>query len=215
MSLETSDEEAEITKSEQTEKKRKLLGITAHNDESITIGDISKVRLTRDTLSKYFLVPWFNDYVKGAYVRYPVGANKYRIYEICYVQIHSKRYQIKDGLTCNLALGLKHGTSMVVDLMDRVSDEDFNEGEFSCFKNAWKHAQIKLPTKGDLEKKSAQMSKLMSQSMTNDDIVAMLQMERRFQGDTGEPDVKGARLERGGSEHARTRAQREGEVETA
>ena len=65
MGLETADEEAEITKSEQTEKKRELLGITAHNDKSITIGDISKVRLTRDTLSKYFLVPWFNDYVKG------------------------------------------------------------------------------------------------------------------------------------------------------
>jgi hypothetical protein len=64
MDLETSDEEAEITKSEQKEKERKLLGM-AHNDESITIADISKVRLTRDTLSKYFLVPWFNEYVKG------------------------------------------------------------------------------------------------------------------------------------------------------
>jgi hypothetical protein len=75
-------------------------------------------------------------------VRYPVGENKYRIYEICCactqlsfilvdppvdVQIHSKPYNIKGGLTCNLALGLKHGTSMIVDLMDRVSDEDFNE----------------------------------------------------------------------------------------
>ena len=41
------------------------------------------------------------------------------------------------------------------------------QGEFSCFKNAWEHAQIKLPTKRDLKKKGAQMSKLMSQSMTN------------------------------------------------
>jgi RNA polymerase-associated protein RTF1 len=67
MDSEASDEEAEITKSEQKEKerKRKPLGIAAHNDESITIADISKVRLTRDTLSKYFLVPWFNEYVKG------------------------------------------------------------------------------------------------------------------------------------------------------
>jgi hypothetical protein len=39
--------------------------------------------------------------------------------------------------------------------------------EFSCFKNAWEDKQIELPTKRDLEKKSAQMSKLMSQSMTN------------------------------------------------
>jgi Plus-3 domain len=68
MDLETSDEEAEIIKSEQEEKERKLLGITVHNDndEHITISDINKVRLTRDTLAKYFLVPWFKDYVKGA-----------------------------------------------------------------------------------------------------------------------------------------------------
>jgi hypothetical protein len=43
MDLETSDEEAEITKSDQEEKERNLPGITAHNDESITITDINKV----------------------------------------------------------------------------------------------------------------------------------------------------------------------------
>lgn len=41
------------------------------------------------------------------------------------------------------------------------------QGEFTCFKDAWEDAQIKLPTKGDLEKKGAQMSRLMSLSMTN------------------------------------------------
>jgi hypothetical protein len=68
MDLETSDEEAEVIKSEQEEKQRKPLGITVHNDndEPITISDVNKVRLTRDTLAKYFLAPWFKDYVKGA-----------------------------------------------------------------------------------------------------------------------------------------------------
>lgn len=69
MEMETSDDEAEdgqITKFEQEEEKeRKLLGMTATNDEPMTIADLNKVRLTRDALAKHFLAPWFEDYVKG------------------------------------------------------------------------------------------------------------------------------------------------------
>lgn len=42
------------------------------------------------------------------------------------VQMHSRLYNIKDGITCKLALRVKHGTSKIVALMDRVSNEDFN-----------------------------------------------------------------------------------------
>jgi len=69
MEMETSDEEAEdgqITKFEQEEEKeRKLLGMTVANDEPMTIVDLNKVRLTRDTLAKHFLAPWFEDFIKG------------------------------------------------------------------------------------------------------------------------------------------------------
>ena len=67
--METSDEEAEdgqITRFEQEEEKeRKLLGMTVNNNEPMTIADLNKVRLTRDSLAKHFLAPWFQDYVKG------------------------------------------------------------------------------------------------------------------------------------------------------
>jgi RNA polymerase-associated protein RTF1 len=70
MEMETSDDEAEdgqITKFEQEEEKeRKLLGMTVSNNEPMTITDLNKVRLTRDSLAKHFLCPWFEDYVKGA-----------------------------------------------------------------------------------------------------------------------------------------------------
>ena len=76
-------------------------------------------------------------------MRYLVGVDKYRIYEICRawalrpsfvsidppleVQNHSKHYKINDKITCNLALELKYGTSVEVVPMDRVSNVDFNE----------------------------------------------------------------------------------------
>jgi len=131
MEMETSDDEAEdgqITKFEQEEEKeRKLLGMKLHSNEPTTMEDLNKVRLTRDALAKHFLTPWFEDYAKGAYVRYLVGADKYRIYEISQVLKHSKHYKINDKVTCNLALELKYGTSVEVVPMDRVSNVDFNE----------------------------------------------------------------------------------------
>jgi hypothetical protein len=69
--------------------------------------------------------------------------------------------------------------------MDRVSNVDFNEvsgslgltskkvrsssrfqGEFGRFKITWEAARIKLPTKRELEKKAAQITKLVNQPRT-------------------------------------------------
>ncbi len=69
MEMETSDDEAEdgqITKFEQEEEKeRKLFGIAQPNDGPMTLDDLNKARLTRDSLAKHFLAPWFEEYVKG------------------------------------------------------------------------------------------------------------------------------------------------------
>ena len=40
------------------------------------------------------------------------------------------------------------------------------QGEFNRFKITWETARIKLPTKRDLEKKGAQMTKFINQPMT-------------------------------------------------
>jgi RNA polymerase-associated protein RTF1 len=69
MEMETSDDEAEdgqITKTEQEEEKeRKIFGVAHPNDEPMTLEDLNKARLTRDSLAKHFWAPWFEEYVKG------------------------------------------------------------------------------------------------------------------------------------------------------
>ncbi|KAI0294711.1 hypothetical protein B0F90DRAFT_1820998 [Multifurca ochricompacta] len=212
MEMETSDEEAEdgqITKFEQEEEKeRKLLGMAHPNDEPMVLEDLNRVRLTRDALAKHFLAPWFEDYVKGAFVRYLVGVDKYRIYEISQVQMNPKHYKINDNITCNVALELKYGTSSELFPMDKVSNVDFNEGELSRFKITWEAARLKLPTKRELEKKSAQMMKLITQPMTESDIAAVLRRKSQLQGDSGKPQANWAKLERARLMQARTLALR-------
>lgn len=76
-------------------------------------------------------------------MRYLVGPDKYRIYEIhrashfppfitsaeshLEVQPHSKHYKINESITCNLVLELKYGSSMDVFPMDKVSNVNFTE----------------------------------------------------------------------------------------
>lgn len=69
MEMETDDDEAEdgqITKFEQEEEKeRKIFGMGHSNDEPMTLEDLNKARLTRHSLAKHFLSPWFDEYAKG------------------------------------------------------------------------------------------------------------------------------------------------------
>ncbi|KAF8266895.1 hypothetical protein EI94DRAFT_1802384 [Lactarius quietus] len=218
MEMETSDDEAEdgqITKYEQEEEKeRKIFGMAHPNDEPMTLEDLNKARLTRDSLAKHFWAPWFGEYVKGAYVRYLVGPDKYRIYEIHQVQPHSKHYKINESITCNLVLELKYGSSIDVFPMDKVSNVDFTEAELARFRITWDTARIKLPTKRELEKKSNQMTKLISQPMTESDIAAMLQRKRELQGDTGKSQAANwATLERARLTQERTLAMRRNDKE--
>ncbi|KAN0133045.1 plus-3 domain containing protein [Lactarius tabidus] len=220
MEMETDDDEAEdgqITKFEQEEEKeRKIFGMAHPNDEPMTLEDLNKARLTRHSLAKNFLYPWFEEYVKGAYVRYLVGADKYRIYEIHQVQPH-KQYKINDdddNITCDVVLELKYGSSIDVFPMDKVSNVDFTEAELVRFKITWEAARTKLPTKRELEKKNSQMTKLVKQPMTESDIATMLQRKRRLQGDSGKPQaVNWASLERARLTQERTLAIRRNDKE--
>jgi len=92
--------------------------------------------------------------------------------------------------------------------MDRVSNVDFNEGEFSRFKITWEAARIKLPTKRDLEKKGALMTKLINQPKTENDITAMLRRKSQLQGDAGKSQANRVTLERARLKQARMLALR-------
>jgi len=189
MDMEISDEESEdgqITKyDEEEEKERRLLEKlnsaprkAEEEDHPAEIADLEKCRLTRDSLAKYCLAPWFQEYVQGAFVRYLIGgAEDNVVYRICEISNLAadlvKPYKINDR-TVNQAFELKHGKSVRVFTMDKVSNGAFVDKEFERFKTTLINEKVKLPTKKQLERKVAQMEKLVTQPMTESDITAML-----------------------------------------
>ncbi|EKM78499.1 hypothetical protein AGABI1DRAFT_60711 [Agaricus bisporus var. burnettii JB137-S8] len=189
MDMEISDGESEdgqITKLEQEEEKvGRIFDKPSSENEPITCSDIERCRLTRDLLAKHALAPWYEDYVKGAFVRYLVGQDSHGpVYRICQIQNLAadfvKPYKIDEKMV-NQALELKHGKSVRVFPMDKVSNGGFLGKEFERWKNTCESEEVKLPTKRDLDHKYAQLRKLPSQPITESDINAMLARKSQLQ----------------------------------
>ncbi|KIJ16405.1 hypothetical protein PAXINDRAFT_168536 [Paxillus involutus ATCC 200175] len=183
MDMETSsgeEEDGQITKYEEEEEKdRKLYSKQPNpNDEPITLEDLATCRLTRDMLARICMYPWFEDYVKGGWVRYLIGQEGnepvYRLCEVTNLGANLTRpYKINDK-TVNQTLELKHGKSVKTFHMDKVSNAAFDSKEFDRLSKTYAADDARLPSKRDLEKKAAQLSKLDTQIMTESDIAAML-----------------------------------------
>ncbi|KAF9563835.1 hypothetical protein CPC08DRAFT_686074 [Agrocybe pediades] len=196
---ESESEDGQITKTEQEEERLLNLGsgYDSHrrNRESsaevpCTMMDLEGCRLTRDALAKHCIKPWFQDYVTGksiyAWVRYLIGQeNGQPVYRICQIinlaPDFVKPYKINDQ-TINQAVELKHGKSVRTFNMDKVSNGPFQEKEYDRLVKVCAAEDVKLPTKQALERKVAQMGRLVSQPMTEADITAMLARKAQLQG---------------------------------
>ncbi|KAH7919395.1 plus-3-domain-containing protein [Leucogyrophana mollusca] len=212
MDMETSsgeEEDGQITKYEEEEEKdRKLYTKTNPDDEPISLEDLATCRLTRDMLVKHCMAPWFEDYVKGGWVRYLIGQEGSQpVYRICEIQNLganlAKPYKINE-VTVNQTLDLKHGKSVKSFNMDKVSNSAFIPREFDRLKRTCAADDVKLPTKRHLEKKVAQLSRLVTQNVTESDITAML--ARKNQLSNGAHSAAALTLERSRLMQAKTLA---------
>lgn len=74
MEMETSDEEEEdgqISKFDEFDDQDRRSASKANTDDKpAELHDLQSIALTRDTIVKHYLAPWFEDLVKGACLRY-------------------------------------------------------------------------------------------------------------------------------------------------
>ncbi|KAF4613299.1 hypothetical protein D9613_011058 [Agrocybe pediades] len=162
---ESESEDGQITKTEQEEER--LLNLGSGYDSH---------RRNRESSAE---VPY-------AWVRYLIGQeNGQPVYRICQIinlaPDFVKPYKINDQ-TINQAVELKHGKSVRTFNIDKVSNGPFQEKEYDRLVKVCAAEDVKLPTKQALERKVAQMGRLVSQPMTEADITAMLARKAQLQG---------------------------------
>ncbi|KAF8327164.1 uncharacterized protein EI90DRAFT_2975148 [Cantharellus anzutake] len=174
-SEEYSDEDGEANKEEPREEKERPEVV-----EEIGVDDLSKARITRDMLAKYCFRPWFEELVKGAWIRYNFGPDQsgrptYRICEVVDVGVHLiPPYNLDDKTRINKQLELKHGSLQKCWNMDRVSNGPFPQDEFDSLMRHLKRDDVNPPRKSALEKKHQQILMYSKQTMTESDLQAML-----------------------------------------
>jgi len=155
-------------------------------DAPCSMADLETCRLTRDDIVKHYVKPWFQDFVTGAWVRYLIGqeTDGSPVYRICQINNLApdfvKPYKVNDK-TMNQAFELRHGRSLKVFMMDKVSNGPFLEKEFERLTKTCSNEDVKLPSKRTAENKVAQMQKLVTQPMTESDITAMLARKSQLQ----------------------------------
>ncbi|KAG6333784.1 hypothetical protein ID866_5310 [Astraeus odoratus] len=210
MDMETSsgeEEDGQITKYEEEEERERRLYSKQSDpeDELATLADLVKCRLSRDMIAKYCMAPWFEDYVKGKYRQYihPFSTVLRRVTNqyIDYVRssvsadpvpMNSIQHTLQDlganfvrpykvnNRMVNQNLELRHGKSVKAFSMDKVSNAKFEPREFVRLTKTYAADGMKLPSKRQLEKKAAQIEKLVAQPFTESDVAAMLARKNQF-----------------------------------
>mmetsp|Transcript_40413 Transcript_40413/g.72278 ORF Transcript_40413/g.72278 Transcript_40413/m.72278 type:complete len:487 (-) Transcript_40413:209-1669(-) len=127
----------------------------------ISLKDLSKLRLGRETLERWISEPELEDIVKGCFVRILVGEKKgERVYRICVVKgVEDKD---KDGalamykfgeIETNKHLQLEYGNVTKTFKMDYVSNAEFSQDEFNEWLRQMQRTNQAILTSKDVDRK--------------------------------------------------------------
>ncbi|KAF8318718.1 plus-3-domain-containing protein [Clavulina sp. PMI_390] len=159
---------------------------TDRGSDEIKLGDLMKIRLKREHLAAHVHHRWFEDLVKGAWVRYNTGPDGqgnpiYVICEITNVGADLVNAYILDGtVLSDRQIELRHAEKIKAWNMDRVSNRDFPQAEFDSLCRHLKRERMHLPRRSQVEKKAEQIREILQRPLTNADITHMLSEKKRI-----------------------------------
>ncbi|KZT51898.1 plus-3-domain-containing protein [Calocera cornea HHB12733] len=185
--MEESDEEEEgqVHKWEQQDDRRDAS--PRKDEQKVEKQDLEMIRLSRDTIEKWCLMPEFATLATGCWVRFLVGLGDdgqpvYRVCQITGLTPESPvTYKIQDTLFNQQAL-LQHANSTRAFNLDRISNSPFTDREFDRLVIQCTKDNIKLPTKADILKKAKAIEEQRHHVPTEDEITKMIARKHRITG---------------------------------
>ncbi|KAI5831895.1 hypothetical protein K523DRAFT_299455 [Schizophyllum commune Tattone D] len=175
---EQSDHEERRTERHRSEER------SSYRDEEVTLADMWKIWLTRDMIVKHCYAPWFQDYAKGAWMRYLIGNENgmpvYRVCEVVDFEEVKKPYAIDGSKYIDFDVVLRHGDASKTWAMDKVSNSRPSDREFARAKIVWQKARLPFPTHDTIARKSEEMRRLVSKPVTEEDITYMTKRGREL-----------------------------------
>ncbi|KAG0148611.1 hypothetical protein CROQUDRAFT_60400 [Cronartium quercuum f. sp. fusiforme G11] len=125
-----------------------------------TIDDIRSVMLTRKRAVELCFTTFFQEYVKGMWVRVSVGFDpddpkreiKYRVGEVLGVSEASKYYEVENQAT-KVELQVVIAKSEKLVRLDRISNSPFQENEWAFSVGECQKHNVAIPTKKEISRK--------------------------------------------------------------
>ncbi|THD26144.1 RNA polymerase associated protein RTF1 [Fasciola hepatica] len=150
-----------------------------------TVQDLSRIRLSRFKLEKWVHMPFFDDLIKGCFVRIHIGLNQgvpiYRCAEIVDVVETPKIYDLGDTRT-NKGVVLRVGRDQSTFRLAFVSNSEFLPSEFDSWMRRINEAGMKPPTMAFVREKTAKIQDAIIRPIKDSRVVdQIIQSKKRFQ----------------------------------
>ncbi|CAF3326800.1 unnamed protein product [Rotaria socialis] len=168
---------AEKTDADKQETKRKRCTFITKKSQ------LKPIILSRFRMEKWCHAPFFNQVVKGAFVRINIGQNNgvtiYRVCEILGVVETSKIYNLGTTRT-NKGLRLKYGRNERMFRLEFVSNSEISDTEFTHWRETLIKYNVSLPTLEQVENKKKKIDQYKDYAYSNNEISKIVEEKQRF-----------------------------------
>ncbi|PVF96519.1 hypothetical protein CPB86DRAFT_807665 [Serendipita vermifera] len=149
------------------------------DERKLTKEDLCRIQLTRTQLAKQCMKPWFEEYIKGAFVRFLLAGGdgrEERVYRVCEVKglgPTTREYTVENERFDRQIL-LAIGNSVRPWTMDKVSNSPFTDREFNRLVVTCQNERVTLPSVGEVVKRREKIKQLEEKKLTEADVSAMI-----------------------------------------
>ncbi|BGP31742.1 RNA polymerase-associated protein rtf1 [Rhodotorula toruloides] len=153
----------------------------------VELADLLPIQVTRTKLAEMCRAPWFEEWIKGAFVRYSLGPDqrtgmvRYSLCQVVGVEPAERSYRF-EGVQTDLWLRLKHGKSERLFGMEAVSNSPFNSHEWVRWTKQCEADKVPATTPVQAAKIKEQLAKRTSYTLTEEDLAAELAKKNRQPG---------------------------------
>ncbi|CAH8506632.1 unnamed protein product [Schistosoma curassoni] len=150
-----------------------------------SVEHLSRIRLSRFKMEKWVHMPFFDNLIKGCFVRINIGLHQgvpiYRCAEIVDVVETPKIYDLGDTRT-NKGIVVRVGKDQSTFRLAFISNSDFQQDEFDSWMRRIHLANMKPPTLNFVRDKAAEITEAINRPIRDERVVEqIIQSKRRFQ----------------------------------
>jgi len=155
---------------------------SSQQEPEAELAQLERIRLTRSTLEKWVVEPFFEDAVVGAFVRIGIGRRDdqpmYRVAEVVGVKDGFRLYKMGEYST-GKRLVLRVGDAEKPFQMSFVSNQNFEPSELAKYERAIKETSYAGKKKSEIDQKVEQLKRCKKHNYTADEVKAMVEEQTR------------------------------------